>query len=214
MPSVLEGRRCRKWSAPSRRLPSSCGLCPLGFRLRPFRSAAQSGELVHADGRVVEDVLLFRAREPSLCRHPLEGVPQGAVADGVPVYWEVALEHAAACAEAIEGVRQPRVHQLRQLCAAHRLRALVELEAVDAHHDAPHFAHNVWARRSQLRELCTPRGLDALASHGGAHQAAQVVEDDGHARKLLRKLRQLRELPCHVAGRRGVPDVEHQAMPL
>src|SRR5437764_14803198 len=70
-------------------------------------------EAVKARCRAGEEIGFFRCRDAA--REPLEGVEQHGVAAGALVDREVALEHAAAGAEAFDAgvdIRLPRIAQL------------------------------------------------------------------------------------------------------
>mmetsp|Transcript_60581 Transcript_60581/g.108055 ORF Transcript_60581/g.108055 Transcript_60581/m.108055 type:complete len:315 (-) Transcript_60581:155-1099(-) len=172
------------------------------------------GKAVHANGCVMENRSLLLVRQAFLGSHALEHVPEGPVAAGVLVHWEVALKHAAVRPEAVEGVGQPRVRQLCKLLTADGRVALLKPEPVLGHEDASQLAHHVGAGVGQVGQLGSPGVLNRRARDDGAHEAPKMVENDRHSGEPAGQRGQLRELPRHVRRIGIVPDVEYQAMLL
>ena len=142
-------------------------------------------------------------------RDALERVPQDAIRRADLVDWEVALEHAALDAEAVDRVQVPLARGLGQLGRGGRLGALVEVEAVERHDEPAQLGHDV-ATLGERPDGAAPAGEDLRtpATIGpDAERPAEVIEHDRRVGERPREVRHLAELWVIAPG------VERQPAP-
>src|ERR1051326_3476505 len=138
----------------------------------------------------------------------LARVPIGRIRVGALVDRKIALEHAAAGAEAFDAGLEIRPERPRQGFRGERTRLFVEIEAADPHAEPAEF--NVCVRAARERpDRGGPAGENFVAAPrvaANAERPADVVEHDASVGEFLRERGELVDLRMIEPGVEGEPE--------